>query len=863
MPPSSTNTTGSTIDSSGWRVLQRVERQVAALRPRRGRRRGRRPARARTRAGTARPASRTTTNRNTSSRTLPKPFQAITPLVTNSATRPGRSALGRNAARGTPSDQRRRGRRAPSLARRQQAHPVLHPVVLDEDDASRRRRRRGRARSGRSSDSASDWLPNVSVGPSTGLPVRVLVPPAPRHRFGSLARTIGSTSASLDRGRTGPRRHAPRGRKVRACPLTGGRPFSCSAGSGPASPSSPSRWSATAGAVRYVATGAAAREDDPAWDAPARGAPGPPAGRRGRPRRSATIRYGCWSCSPPPSPSETLLVDDLGGWVTALLDPARQPADDRRRSPTWPRRSASSAARLVLVSPEVGLSVVPLTPLGRAFADALGTHEPGGRRRLRRGRAGRRRAADLAQGAGGAAAPARTPRARGAGRARRPGRAAEPRVPRRLVDPTPAVSPEVLAPPAPAAATEPADEPGPATPDRAHHDASGAGQRPGHPARHGTADARRVRAAAGPRPAGHPRLRRRRPRRASTGSSRSPPAPRAAPCPRRGRPPRVVLLRGDHAGGAAAGALAGESAAPRRPGPRRRRPARPARRGGRRDAPGRRRPGRRRDGGAARRSTDDAVDAALRYGWRLAEEAADAGVDVLVLGRVRRRRGGRRRGGRWPSPPAPSRPRCSAGSSRRGAEVDDNAWMIRCAAVRDALHRIRRPPRGAARTCWPRSAAATSRWRPACSSARPSRRHAGADRRAGRRRGRAGHPRPRPAQARHWCCCPTTATHPTVKLGRRRARPDARCWTCGSASARAAPRWPRCRCCAPRSRWPPTSPSTRCSPPTRTSPSWTTRTRTTTRTRRRRRAFGRDRRAGGGGRPRCLSAAGRTGSGSR
>jgi NaMN:DMB phosphoribosyltransferase len=30
-----------------------------------------------------------------------------------------------------------------------------------------------------------------------------------------------------------------------------------------------------------------------------------------------------------------------------------------------------------------------------------------------------------------------------------------------------------------------------------------------------------------------------------------------------------------------------------------------------------------------------------------------------------------------------------------GARFDDNSWMRRCAAVRDALHRIRRGPRGA------------------------------------------------------------------------------------------------------------------------------------------------------------------------
>ncbi|ROO61459.1 adenosylcobinamide kinase /adenosylcobinamide-phosphate guanylyltransferase [Micromonospora sp. Llam0] len=69
---------------------------------------------------------------------------------------------------------------------------------------------------------------------------------------------------------------------------------------------------------------------------------------------------------------ETLLVDDLGGWVAALLDPARQPADDRATIAELTAAVRSCPARLVLVSPEVGLALVPSTPVGRAFADALG-----------------------------------------------------------------------------------------------------------------------------------------------------------------------------------------------------------------------------------------------------------------------------------------------------------------------------------------------------------------------------------------------------------------------------------------------------------------------------------------------------------
>jgi adenosyl cobinamide kinase/adenosyl cobinamide phosphate guanylyltransferase len=68
---------------------------------------------------------------------------------------------------------------------------------------------------------------------------------------------------------------------------------------------------------------------------------------------------------------ESLLVDDLGGWVGAVTEVTSADA--------WPKlitdlQSAITdcSARLVLVSPEVGLSVVPATAAGRAFADALG-----------------------------------------------------------------------------------------------------------------------------------------------------------------------------------------------------------------------------------------------------------------------------------------------------------------------------------------------------------------------------------------------------------------------------------------------------------------------------------------------------------
>jgi len=68
------------------------------------------------------------------------------------------------------------------------------------------------------------------------------------------------------------------------------------------------------------------------------------------------------------------IVDDVGGWLTAEMD----------RAGAWTGGSVSPAldaligavedfrAPLALVSPEVGLTVVPATAAGRRFADELG-----------------------------------------------------------------------------------------------------------------------------------------------------------------------------------------------------------------------------------------------------------------------------------------------------------------------------------------------------------------------------------------------------------------------------------------------------------------------------------------------------------
>lgn len=69
------------------------------------------------------------------------------------------------------------------------------------------------------------------------------------------------------------------------------------------------------------------------------------------------------------------MVDDIGGWLVAAMD----------RREAWTGGSVAAEvddlagavatfdAPLVLVSPEVGLTVVPATASGRRFADELGT----------------------------------------------------------------------------------------------------------------------------------------------------------------------------------------------------------------------------------------------------------------------------------------------------------------------------------------------------------------------------------------------------------------------------------------------------------------------------------------------------------
>jgi adenosylcobinamide kinase / adenosylcobinamide-phosphate guanylyltransferase len=118
--------------------------------------------------------------------------------------------------------------------------------------------------------------------------------------------------------------------------------------------------------VRYVATGATS--NDPDWSARVA------AHRERRPPRWSTVESADVAAQLNPSTGPATLVDDIGGWLVAAMD----------RRGAWTGGSVTGdvdelvvavdgyRAPLVLVSPEVGLSVVPATESGRLFADELG-----------------------------------------------------------------------------------------------------------------------------------------------------------------------------------------------------------------------------------------------------------------------------------------------------------------------------------------------------------------------------------------------------------------------------------------------------------------------------------------------------------
>ncbi|WP_343448796.1 bifunctional adenosylcobinamide kinase/adenosylcobinamide-phosphate guanylyltransferase [Micromonospora oryzae] len=442
---------------------------------------------------------------------------------------------------------------------------------------------------------------------------------------------------------------------------------------------------ADAPTVRYVATSAAGDPTDAEWAA--------------RLKAHRDRRPGGWTTEETADdprrladvvasarPNETLLVDDLGGWVTVLLDPAHQPADDTATVAELADAVRACPARLVVVSPEVGLSLVPTTPLGRAFTDALG--------------AANRAVADACDAVvlvvAGQACWLKTPAASsgtGAGAvtaAPTTVAAAQAAVPATATpggarDDRAAALPEVLTP---TTAPEPAGVPWAAPTMALPVVATGLVIQPGMelpmPDEYAGPQALERLATLDVPGAGLGVLER------VVGFAA---ATQGTPTPASWDSVRVLLLHGDHAGGAAAGSPPGESA----------RRAAQARAG---------------QGVLARLAAEsgaslqvvetpaseaiedlpaldhEQVEQALRYGWRLAEEAAEAGVRLLVLAAC----------GAGTDAAAAAVLAATAGAEppavlgrvvTAGGEIDDAAWMRRCAAVRDALHRTRRSPRDA------------------------------------------------------------------------------------------------------------------------------------------------------------------------
>lgn len=93
------------------------------------------------------------------------------------------------------------------------------------------------------------------------------------------------------------------------------------------------------------------------------------------------------------------------------------------------------------------------------------------------------------------------------------------------------------------------------------------------------------------------------------------------------------------------------------------------------------------------------VDPALAEGWRLAEQAADDGTDLLILASI---------GDGAETAAAAVTTLLVPGTEPAGlvgrvltdqGTIDDAAWISRVAAVRDAARRVRTAPRGSARLC--------------------------------------------------------------------------------------------------------------------------------------------------------------------
>ncbi|MGX9792247.1 bifunctional adenosylcobinamide kinase/adenosylcobinamide-phosphate guanylyltransferase [Mycobacterium sp. MMS18-G62] len=119
--------------------------------------------------------------------------------------------------------------------------------------------------------------------------------------------------------------------------------------------------------VRYIATGAAPGGDAD-WAARIQ------AHRSRRPSHWTTVETTDVPKQLRTNATVATLVDDVGGWLTAVMDRRHAWTDGSVADDVDDLLDAVSAfsAPLALVTPEVGLTVVPPTASGRRFADELG-----------------------------------------------------------------------------------------------------------------------------------------------------------------------------------------------------------------------------------------------------------------------------------------------------------------------------------------------------------------------------------------------------------------------------------------------------------------------------------------------------------
>lgn len=120
--------------------------------------------------------------------------------------------------------------------------------------------------------------------------------------------------------------------------------------------------------VRYLAPGLCAQAD-PEW------AQRIAKHRNRRPRHWSTLETDDITAQLRQSPDVPTLIDDLGAWLTSTLEHHRAWENGSVEAPVRDMLATVAAFRstLVLVSPEVGLTVVPATASGRRFADELGS----------------------------------------------------------------------------------------------------------------------------------------------------------------------------------------------------------------------------------------------------------------------------------------------------------------------------------------------------------------------------------------------------------------------------------------------------------------------------------------------------------